>query len=113
MGEWARAVQSVVLVVVGVTLILTATTTGRPISSGAGLIVLGSALVLAAGCLSARSLCRLGGTRRAVRRGIRQIETVLELESALKARRLTVGGTNGGCPNCGAPAGPHCVCRRR
>ena len=113
MGEWARTVRSVVLVAVGVTLILAATATGRPASSSVGLIVLGSVPILAAGCLSARKLCTVFCTRRAVRRGIRQIETVLELESALKTRRLTVSGANGGCPNCGAPPGPHCVCRRR
>lgn len=101
-----------VLVALGVTLVVTATATGRPLSSGTGSIVVAVVMFIGAGWLSARPVARLCSRHREVRRGIRQIETILRLEAALTTRRLTVGGNPAGCPTCGAPAGPHCVCRK-
>jgi len=112
MGSQARLGQSAVLVVLGVTLIVSATATGRPLASGLGSIVVGAILLAGAALLSHRFVRSFVKRRREVRRGIQQIETVLRLEAALTTQRLTVGGA-AGCPICGAPAGPHCVCRKR
>jgi len=112
MSTRSRVVQTAVLVALGVTLIVTATATGRPLSSGSGSIVVGTVLVIGAGFLSGKPVRQRYTRFRDVRRGIRQIETVLRLEAALTTRRLTVGGATAGCPICGAPAGPHCVCRK-
>lgn len=73
-----------------------------------------AAAVLAAGALvlSFPSVARAGRVRLESRRGLRQIEVVLRLEAALSTRRVPVSGSGGGCPRCGAPAGPHCVCRK-
>ncbi|MGH8889252.1 MAG: hypothetical protein ACRDV3_05745 [Acidothermaceae bacterium] len=112
MSTRSRAVQTAILVALGVTLIVTAVATGRPLSSGSGSIVVGLVLLTGAGFLAAKPARQRYQRFRDVRRGIRQIESVLRLEAALTTRRLTVGGAPGGCPICGAPAGPHCVCRK-
>jgi hypothetical protein len=113
MGSQARALQSAVLVVFGVTLIVSAVATGRPLSSGLGSMVVGAVLLAGAALVSQHFIRQYARRRRDVRRGLRQIETVLRLEAALTSRRLTVGGAaQAGCPICGAPAGPHCVCRK-
>jgi len=112
MGSQARAIQSAVLVVLGVTLIVSATATGRPLSSGLGSVVVGGILLAGAALLSLRFVRRFVQRRREIKRGLRQIETVLRLEAAWTNRRLTVGGAPVGCPICGAPSGRHCVCRK-
>jgi len=108
-------VLAVTLAVAGVAFIVTATpvVTGRPLASAVGPILLGACLLAAALAVSWRAVRGIYYAYREVRRGIRQIEMVLELEAALSARRVTVAGSNAGCPICGAPAGPHCVCRKQ
>jgi len=111
----ARGVLSVVLALGGAALVVTAMPvfTGRPVGDGAGPVVVGVALITGAVLLSMGSLREIHAVRRDVKRGLGQIDMVLRLEAALAARRVTVAGPNVGCPNCGAPAGPHCVCRKR
>jgi hypothetical protein len=105
----------VLLALGGAALVVTAMPvfTGQPVGNTAGPIVVGIALLASAVMLSLRSLRHLYAVRRDIKRGLRQIDMVLRLEAALAARRVTVAGPNVGCPNCGAPAGPHCVCRKR
>jgi hypothetical protein len=107
-------VLAVLLALAGVTFVVAATpvVTGRPLSSAVGPILVGTAAMAAAAALSWKAIRGVYCSYREVRRGIRQIEMVLELEAALSARRVTVAGSNAGCPICGAPAGPHCVCRK-
>jgi hypothetical protein len=116
MSARLRGVLAIAMVCAGVAMSALATpaVTGgpaHPLSSVAVPWLVGSALVAGAALLSLKTLRRVGAVRRDVRRGLRQIEVVLRLEAALAARRLVVPG--GGCPSCGAPAGPHCVCRKR
>lgn len=110
-----RDLASVVLTAAGIALIGTAmpAAANRSLSSVIGPVIVGVALLLGAIVLSRQRLSRVGAVRREARRGIKQIETVLALEAHLSTRRLTVAGANGGCPNCGAPPGPHCVCPKR
>jgi hypothetical protein len=107
-------VLAVILAVAGAAFVVLATppVTGRPMAREAGPMLLGAALLVVAAAVSWRVLRSVRRARRDVRRGIRQIEMVLELEAALSPRRVTVAGSNAGCPICGAPAGPHCVCRK-
>jgi hypothetical protein len=114
MRAWVRGALAVALALGGAALVMTAMPvfTGRPVDNAAGPVVMGIALLTAAVMLSLRSLRRVHAVRRDAKRGLRQIEMVLRLEAALAARRVTVAGPNVGCPDCGAPAGPHCVCRK-
>jgi hypothetical protein len=109
-------VQSVVLAIAAVTVIVTAAMTSHPVSAGTGPFVIGAALLAAAAAHAAKTAWRAGAIRRDARRGLAHIELVLRLEAAYSARRLTVSSASGnanGCPVCGAPSGPHCVCRKR
>jgi len=113
MSARTHGVLSILLAIAGVALIVSAAPSVADPSPDVGPIVVGATLLAVAVIVSRRQLRRVGAVRREVRRGIRQIETVLRLEATLTRRRLTVAGMNGGCPNCGAPPGPHCVCPKR
>ena len=115
MSTRLRSVLAVTLAMAGLAFVVTAlpVVAGRPLSSTVGPTLVGAALVGAAAALYWKPVRAAYCAHRAVQRGIRQIEMVLELEAALSARRVTVAGANAGCPICGAPAGPHCVCRKQ
>lgn len=117
-GPVVKVVCAAVLCAGGAALAVTA----FPIVGGAtwadavGPFVVGVALIGMAGVLVGPALGRRLETWREIRKGLRQIETVLRLESALAARRVAVIGRPPGCPRCGAPAGPNgpvCDCPRR
>lgn len=113
MSERARGVAAVGLVGIAAALVVSAVPVGGASSSGLAPLVVATALVVAAVAVAFPSLRRIGRVRREARRGLRQIEVVLTLEAALATSRVPVAGSGGQCPNCGAPAGPHCVCRKR
>jgi hypothetical protein len=115
MSARARGVLAIVLTLVGMAFVVTAlpVVTGDLVSSSVAPIVVGAACVLAATVVAGRILRTMRTVHRDVRRGLRQIDLVLRLEAALATRQLTVAGSSVGCPDCGAPAGPHCVCRKR
>ena len=110
-----RSVLAVTLAMAGLAFVVTAlpVVAGRPLSSTVGPMLVGAALVAAAVALWWKPIRAAYCAHRELRRGFRQIEMVLELEAALSARRVTVAGSTAGCPICGAPAGPHCVCRKQ
>lgn len=112
MSERARGVAAMGLVGLAAALVVSAARVGNA-SSGLAPFVVATALVVAAIAVAFPSLRRIGRVRREARRGLRQIEVVLKLEASLATRRVPVAGSAGQCPNCGAPAGPHCVCRKR
>lgn len=114
MSTRMRSVLAVTLAMAGLAFVVTAfpVVADRPLSSTLGPMLVGAALVVAAVALWWKPIRAACCAHREVRRGIRQIEMVLELEAALSTRRV-VAGSNAGCPICGAPAGPHCVCRKQ
>jgi hypothetical protein len=113
----ARAACALVLALGGGVLIVTALpfVDGATMGDAVGPIVVGVALIGIAVLLAGQRIGDRFHTWRDVRRGLRQIETVLRLEAALATRRVPVTAHAQGCPRCGAaagPNGPQCGCPR-
>lgn len=111
MSERARRAAAIGLVGIAATLVVSAGRVDGASTRPAPLVV-ATVLVVGAVTVAFPSVRHFGALRREARRGLRQIEVVLKLEAAMATGRVPVAGSGGRCPNCGAPAGPHCVCRK-